>query len=318
MDARHGFCSGVGMRTKLATLAWLGCLSTAAFAHAQASSPHAHSTMPEAKPDFTTAPAYEAAPPSTTDTAGDLPPVSAPTAAAAPGATAAAAPPASLPTAGAPPTSAARAPDSQRSSLTAAGWLRSKPHEHDGFYARFGLGFAGFTDGLVADPGRDSARDAGANTGVGTASELAIGGVVARGLVLGGGFFGSSALVTDYHREDGSGVPSALRNPGSFLLLGPFADWYFAPKVGLHAQAALGLATLTGWRWEQALRSERSVAAGGGVMLGIGKEWWISDDWGLGVMARLTAGALAERHDGRYWYHATATFPSVLLTATYN
>jgi hypothetical protein len=52
-------------------------------------------------------------------------------------------------------------------------------------------------------------------------------------------------------------------------------------------------------------------------MLGVGDEWWISDDFSIGVLGRLTAGFMSGDRDGVTWNH-TAWAPAVLLVATMN
>jgi hypothetical protein len=197
-------------------------------------------------------------------------------------------------------------------------WFRSGRHRHDGFYFRLALGFAASRDHAVANPANDVTRDAGSVGGVGTATEVALGGSVSPRLILAGGYFGSTAVATSYERDDGAGLPVALRRNRSFSLVGPFIDWYFASRMGLHAQMGVGVATLSGMRWEQADFEDRRVAVGAGAMVGFGNEWWVSDNWGLGLTARLTAATLGEEYQGRAYFHAVATFPSLLFSATYN
>lgn len=193
-------------------------------------------------------------------------------------------------------------------------------HVHDGFYMRLGLGFTGLGDTMFSEAKTgDEPRDQSTVTGFGTASEIAFGGTIAPGFVLGGGIYGASALATTFERVRGTAPPEELQRPNNFAVIGVMADWYFNPRKGFHAQAALGAASLTGVYPEVQRYRDRSAAVGGGVMLGIGYEWWVSDNWGVGILGRVTGGVLVEEDSrGDRWFHLAAASPSMLFTATYH
>lgn len=48
-------------------------------------------------------------------------------------------------------------------------------------------------------------------------------------------------------------------------------------------------------------------------------DWWVSDNWSLGILGRLT-GAVTTQKDatGKRWYQTAGGTPSVLFTGTYN
>jgi hypothetical protein len=52
---------------------------------------------------------------------------------------------------------------------------------------------------------------------------------------------------------------------------------------------------------------------GGAIVLGIGYEWWVGDEWGLGVLGRLTGATL---NDDTFTHHVSGI--SLLATLTYN
>ncbi|MBK7581154.1 MAG: hypothetical protein IPI67_13180 [Myxococcales bacterium] len=115
--------------------------------------------------------------------------------------------------------------------------------------------------------------------------ELALGGPVSRGLVLGAGAYGE-------------GVPLLERraDPRLVGVVGPALDYYFSGWDGFHFQIAGGVgATIS-----------RQIHAAPGAALGLGHEWSTSVDWNVGFSLRLTT--LLERDP---------TFaPGVLLTTT--
>ncbi|HMC93285.1 MAG TPA: hypothetical protein VKO16_00795, partial [Polyangia bacterium] len=50
--------------------------------------------------------------------------------------------------------------------------------------------------------------------------------------------------------------------------------------------------------------------------LQVGKEWWVSPDWGLGIAAQLIGGSLKDQNDPSLSWSAGAL--SLLFSATYN
>jgi hypothetical protein len=198
-------------------------------------------------------------------------------------------------------------------------------YEHDGFYLRFGLGFGGFTDGMIShDENAYGEQASGQVAGIASVGEVMIGGAVRRNLILGGGLWTSTLLASSYTHTDGDQIPNELRQPDNFTMIGPFFDYYFGSSLGraggFHLQGSPALAVLNGFRPEQGrYDDDRRVAIGAGLMAGFGYEWWVEKQWGLGVLARLTAAGLAEEseNDG-FYYHGVATIPAFLFTGTYN
>jgi hypothetical protein len=189
-------------------------------------------------------------------------------------------------------------------------------HLHDGFYLRIAMGFGGYSESIDED-GSDASTSV---RGIASASELALGGAIRPGLILGGGFWTSSVLSSERTLIDGSTPPDeVIAGSGNFTLVGPFVDWYFDARRGLHLQGALGFATVRGWDLQEAQDNPDAVSVGGGIMVGLGYEWWVSEQWSLGVLARLTAIAAVQEDDqDDLWTHGIASTPSVLFSATLN
>jgi hypothetical protein len=214
-------------------------------------------------------------------------------------------------------------------SLASAGALAAEPYEpmvHDGFYMRFGSGLAGFDERLSSE---DSAIYGGEiktrTRGIGTAAELAIGGTISKGVVLGGAFYTFDLLTSTLKFEEDSAagqVPppeldTELRN---LVLLAPFVDIYPNPRRGFHVQGALGLAVLTPRVFGSSATEQSEYAAiGGGLMLGAGYEWFVADEWSLGILGRATINVLTGKDDSDVrWIHVPVTSPSFLVTLTYH
>jgi len=195
-------------------------------------------------------------------------------------------------------------------------------HEHDGLYLRLGTGFGAYNERLISDS-RGSRTDEvqGRSTGFAVMTEFAVGGTVARGFVLGGGVYNADVLASRLSVEEDAGIPDELDAASrNFTLIGPFGDWYFDPRAGFHAQAALGFAQLHGIDVSGGNVDEHRYHAGGvGLMVGAGYEWWVGEQWSLGILGRLMAAAVVgQDDDGADWFHGISTFPAVLLSITYH
>jgi hypothetical protein len=210
---------------------------------------------------------------------------------------------------------------------------------HDGLYLRLGAGLGFVSDAVKSDSygvviplvGAISVQVDGTVSGFAGASELALGWSIADGFALGGGLY--SAWIFSPKADDAAvningaraGTPVEF-DASSFHLFGPFIDYYFDPLAGFHAQAGLGYAWLSpgdahfkgnvlGVPYDY---SQPSTGGGGfGFMVGVGDEWWVSDGFSLGVLARLTAGFMSGESSNVTWNH-TAFAPALLFTATMN
>ncbi len=195
--------------------------------------------------------------------------------------------------------------------------------EHDGFYLRLGAGFSAFGTAIVSDDENvANEHSEGTVTGLGAVGELMLGGAVTRRLIVGGGFWTSTMLSDEFDQQNGNPVPNQLRDPDYFALTGPFVDWYFGYQAhhagagGWHMQGAFGFAALAGNLHNE---EDDRLSVGGGVMFGVGYDWWVHEQWKLGMLGRImTAGLIDDDVRGDTWYRGVASFPELLFTATYN
>jgi hypothetical protein len=149
--------------------------------------------------------------------------------------------------------------------------------------------------------------------------EIAIGGAVVPGFVLGGGVWTSSVLNSERTIEGRMPPSEVMGGSGSFSLVGPFIDWYFHAERGFHLQGAVGFATVRGYDFPEAEDNPDAVSAGGGAMIGFGYEWWVSEEWSFGILGRMIGIVAGQEDDaGVRWFHGIGSSPSVLLTATFN
>jgi hypothetical protein len=157
---------------------------------------------------------------------------------------------------------------------------------HDGFYLRLALGIGGLaldrkTEDELFENDPDSQSSIG---GVGGVFELSIGGTPAEGLVIAGTLLTHS--VADPTVQFDGGEEVELSDPLVFALLGATVDYYPNAHGGFHFGGTLGPALAV---------VERPEGTGdiGGAGIGLsalaGYDWWIGDEWSLGVLGRLSA-----------------------------
>jgi hypothetical protein len=148
--------------------------------------------------------------------------------------------------------------------------VAAEPRTHDGVYLRLGVG-PNFASGTL-DTAADSSTD-----GFGVATQLAIGWTVRRGLVVGVGTFPMVNPAPSY-----DGIAAGGQHISA---TGPFVDYYVDPRKGLHVQAGLLLAV----GYLDGGDREGNVGAGVAGTAGVGYEVFVSDEWSLGGVVRVTA-----------------------------
>ena len=195
---------------------------------------------------------------------------------------------------------------------------------HDGFYLRLGVGGAvltGKTEGedlpLIGDA-------EGTLHGPGAAFELALGGAVSRGLILGVGAYGHAFDEPTAEDVEIGNVefPDVEYDSMTLTLLGLFLDYYVNADSGFHLQGAIGFAVLAvGDAQTEANNVQLGndhEAGGGGLMLGLGYEWWVSNAWSLGFVARVSAALVEGEGDNNVDWRYQMVIPAILFTATFN
>ena len=135
------------------------------------------------------------------------------------------------------------------------------------------------------------------------------------GVVLGAGSWPVHVPSAAYEFGRGDYTKTESASYGSIAMLGPFIDVYPAPRAGFHLQAAPCL-TLVAPGKSDTLVTDTLSGVGFGGMVGLGYEGWVSDQWGIGILARtqvLSVG-LTDESDNEFDYLALT--PSLLMTAT--
>lgn len=183
-------------------------------------------------------------------------------------------------------------------------------HLHDGLYLRFGIG-----GGMVASRGTfEPALVLGGDKvrGGGVAIDTMLGGAVRPGLSIGGAVLVQEATRPRLTWDSGATEPG---NDVSFGLVGPFVDWHVDPRGGFHVGALLGVAIYE--TKDGNTGSQVASEQGYGVAPHVGYDFWIGEQWSMGVLARgLYAGTSAAFSDGSSSKHSTVG-GSLLLSFLY-
>lgn len=187
-----------------------------------------------------------------------------------------------------------------------------------GLYVRAGLGFSGLGNNVIrTQDDANGDKPEATVTGMGLANEITLGAAVSSSWVLGGGLWGTEVFATDYTPIRGNEIPLDLQRPETFNMAALFADWHFAPQLGVHGQAGLGVAALTSKKFNNGVADGSRVAFGPGIVLGLGIDIWGDPHWAIGVMARMNAAATFEKKGGLDYVHGVVT-PALLITVCYN
>ncbi len=198
---------------------------------------------------------------------------------------------------------------------------------HDGLYFRFALGIGLGHEHVTSDRPLPSTSafnffpaplDASGGA-FAAATELSIGFTPFPGVVLGVGSFTTtiprlSAKSKDLMTGNYDFAVSQL------AVLGPLLDWYFFPKYGFHAQISPGVATYVagaGLPRNEGPLAQAHTAIGFGFILGAGYDWWIGDQWSLGLLGRFSYGTTSGSDGTAEFSHKTYS-PAVLVTLTYH
>jgi hypothetical protein len=185
-------------------------------------------------------------------------------------------------------------------------------HRHDGFMLRLTLGPGA---GVVGFDANGSENDT-AYVGGGWASSLDIGFANGDNLTIFGRLREASLPSPAVYVNDDK-VGDAESTVVTQGMLGAGISYFIMP-LNMYLGAAVGLAVVSS-SYQRPGGRERTYNGklGFGMDLEIGKEWWVADDWGLGVAARLNfanvPGGESVPDDADFG----AVFVAILFTATY-
>jgi hypothetical protein len=174
-------------------------------------------------------------------------------------------------------------------------------YRHEGFYLGVDTGF-GYFNAKGSGPLGDASL-----SGQGLVQDVAIGGTLAPGFVLGGvarfweatGTFDGGPTITALRTHSVNGIsqtdPLTLSGnaKAESLELGAFVDWFPNPEKGWHVGASVGLGGMSMTDDSGA----RSVSAGVAGSIFGGHQWWLGPAWSLGISAVISAGSAGKLDD---------------------
>ncbi|PKL38437.1 MAG: hypothetical protein CVV44_11155 [Spirochaetae bacterium HGW-Spirochaetae-1] len=180
----------------------------------------------------------------------------------------------------------------------------SQPRVHDGYMARFMLG-AGYQKFTCEDylSGKDMVF-----TGFSGDIVLQLGNTVWSNLILFGEI--SACFMPDAGVKLGGGSYATDKAWVNTIGIGAGATYYFMP-VNIYASASMGIVKST----MEIDNNTSSGKYGLGLSMSFGKEWWASDNWGVGVaiVGRFTTMKRKSNDN-----EMSGLYGGLSVTATYN
>jgi outer membrane protein with beta-barrel domain len=188
--------------------------------------------------------------------------------------------------------------------MTTAGGAAADPRTHDGFQFRGAVG-PGYLSTSASAGGQDLSIK-----GISGSTDIYLGGTPVSGLVVGGmlNFTTSFGPKVTVNGQDISSLGENGSNSLTLLTVGPYVNYYFDPTDGLY------LLGMVGYGAESYTQNGSSGNSPGGpaFALGVGYDFWVADQWSLGVLGRFTYGSLS-LNSVTY----STINPAVMFTFTY-
>ena len=179
-------------------------------------------------------------------------------------------------------------------------------HRHDGLFLRLSTGI-GVTASTEEVEGREIVFG-----GVSGNTIIGIGYAIAENLILNLNIFGSTVqdpiVIVDGKEVGEADAEVTISN------LGIGSTHYFMP-MNVYFSSSFALAKGTVESEGEELVTDNGI----GIYLAIGKEWWVSDNWGLGVAAQLSSTVLPDKNlNTGEELDLTTHSVGILFSATFN
>jgi hypothetical protein len=168
---------------------------------------------------------------------------------------------------------------------------------------RLALGFGGAALENTAAKLKLSGRSVGFSA--------AFGGAITPNLILYGELV--AHFVSEYQFEN-NGYSANSQNTLNVVGAGPGVAYYFMP-LNLYLSGTFLLQKAAESNPNDNDRSSDITNQGVGCSLMVGKEWWVSTDWGLGIGVEFFLGSAKSNDYDSSWTSKAAT---VMFSATYN
>jgi hypothetical protein len=189
----------------------------------------------------------------------------------------------------------------------------SQSRTHDGFFLNLNLGMGFQNIGFVVDDNQPVTTD---KSGAATDIDIKIGGRIMENLLLHATLAGTTLTETFKGYDSDSYKIKEIK--ANMSLFGIGATYYFVDNF--MATVSLGISQFHANEdvatFHAVLKNNGSQDenAGFGFQIGGGKEWWVSDEWGIGASISVLYGFASNLADTRESSFAI----SLRLSATYN
>ncbi len=187
------------------------------------------------------------------------------------------------------------------------------PRTHDGFFLRLAVG--GGHAGSKLEVPDTPATPGGADIDLSGTSgdvDLAIGGMVQPNLAIHATIFGWSVSDPDADIRIGTlSGKGTLNGTATMSAIGPGVTYYVMP-ANLYFTGSLGVGR---FKLSDTTDVDGESKSGFALALGLGKEWWVGNQWGLGLSGGLTSHSIADKDVSENW---SGTSFGVRFSATMN
>ena len=183
-------------------------------------------------------------------------------------------------------------------------------HKHDGFYLRLTTGVGSTTSVEEIE------RDEFVVSGLSGNTTIGIGYAVVENLILNVDLF--STMVEDPIAEINGKEIGEVDAELEVINVGLGATYYIMPtNVYLTGSIALASGSLKSYGKSYGHKTESE--AGYGINVAVGKEWWVSNNWGIGVAGQLFHTVLSDENPitGEVFDLKTTSL-AILFSATFN
>jgi len=188
-------------------------------------------------------------------------------------------------------------------------FAQSEPHAHDGFFLSIALGMGYQSIDFVVEDWQEETDN---KAGLATDIDVKFGGRISYNTLMHLTLAGTTKTgTTDYGKEFGD-------VKANMALLGLGVTHYFENNIFITASCGISQfhanSDVTIFSAMVKNKATQDVNTGFGFQAGGGKEWWVSDNWGIGASAALLYGFASNLKDTR----ESSLGITLRLSATWN
>jgi hypothetical protein len=189
--------------------------------------------------------------------------------------------------------------------------VRPGRHTHDGTFVRLFIG-----GGRLAMSGSSGGLDLGVH-GAALSTGVSVGGAIVENLIVYGEFFFLDAQDPTLTINGQGGATNGIAMV--MVGIGPGLAYYFQP-INIYLAATVAASKLQLQDTNQTGGGNQVIAStrwGYGLNTMVGKEFWVSDNWGLGVALQFNYGNMQDNGDASAPRIKSNAF-SLLFSSTFN